>query len=79
MERFFVWRKRVNAAGLRSDFLFPMPSALSGMARILDIGGAYNSYNLSATPEDADCKAIYSDWAIVVQDLTRAAQNFDGK
>ena len=76
---FFVWRKRVNAMGLRSDYLFPMPSALSGIARILDIGGNYTSYNRSASPEEADSKAIYSDWAIVGQDLTRAARNFDGK
>jgi len=75
MRRFFAWRKRVNTAGLRSDFLFPMPSALSGAARILDIGGTYTSCNRSETPEDADAKAICSDWAIVGQDLARAARH----
>ena len=87
MERFFAWRKRVNAAGLKTDYLFPMPSALSGVARILDIGCTYTSYNRSATPEynrsatpeDVDAKAIYSDWAAVGQDLIRATRNFDGK
>ena len=76
---FFVWRKQVNATGLRTDYLFPMPSALSGLARILDIGCTYTSYNRSESPEEADWKAIYSDWAIVGQDLTRATRKFDGK
>ena len=79
MERFFAWRKRVNVTGLRSDYLFPMPGTLSGVARILDIGGTYTSYNRSETPEEADSKAIFSDWAIVGQDLTRAARKYDGK
>jgi len=77
MKRFFAWRKRVNAQGLRSDYSFPLPSALSGIARVLDIGCAYTSYNRGASPEEVDCKALYSDWAIVGQDLIHAARNFD--
>ena len=79
MERFFSWRKRVKGTSLRSDFLFPIPSAVSGVARILDIGCTYTSLNRSETPEEADYKSVFSDWTIVGQDLTRAARNFDGK
>jgi len=79
MERFYIWRKRMEAGNWRSDFMVPMPSAISGIARILDLGGTYNSYNRSATPEEADCRAIYSDWAITGQDLIRAARETNGK
>jgi len=68
MNRLFKWR---------TVFLFPMPSALSGIARILDIGCTYNAYNHSDSPEEADWKAIYSDWAIVGQDLVSAAREIN--
>jgi hypothetical protein len=59
-------KKPVAAA---SDFLFTTPSPLSGVARFFDFAGAFDSYNGSATPAEADAKAIYADWAVVGEDL----------
>lgn len=55
-----------------TDYLFSQPSFISGIARTLDIFGTYNSYNMSATPEEADCKAIYSDLTAVGLDMKKA-------
>ena len=62
---------------LRTDFLFARPSFLSGFARVLDLFGVFDSYNQSRTPEEADAKAMYSDWRIVGQDIMDAAQHFE--
>lgn len=47
-----------------SDFLFSMPSFLSGAARVLDMGGTFTSYNTSPTPAAADARALASDLAM---------------
>lgn len=57
---------------MKTLFLCADPSWLSGAARILDLGGTFDVYNSSATGEEADAKAIYSDWAIVGEDLQHA-------
>ena len=62
---------------LRSDFLFAQPSFLSGVARILDIFGLFDSYNESPTPQEADAQAMYADWRITGQDITDAAAEFE--
>ena len=59
----------------KSDFLFARPSWLSGIARMWDFGGAFDSYNISRTPEEADTKAILSDWYIIGQDTMSAIEN----
>ena len=58
---------------VRSDFLFAEPSFLSGVARILDVGGTFDGYNISRDGLQADARALYADWRIVGQDLVRAA------
>jgi hypothetical protein len=57
-----------------SDFLVSMPSFLRGAGRIGDLfaSSSHFSYNESATPEQADARAIAHDWAQVGQDLARA-------
>jgi len=57
-----------------SDFLFASPNFLTGCARTLDLGAVLNrsSYNFSATPEEADLRAIAHDWAAVGKDLQKA-------
>ena len=57
---------------MASDFLFARPSYLTGVARILDLGGQFDAYNVSRTPAEADVRAIMSDWAMVGLDLNRA-------
>lgn len=59
----------------RTDFLYSSPSFLSGAASVLDIGATFTRFNTSATGEEADARAMWSDWAVVGQDLIEAAKN----
>ena len=52
-----------------NDYLFYRPSFFSGLARTLDLFGLYDDYNISQSGEEADAKAIYSDWKAVGADL----------
>jgi len=67
---------------IRSNFLFAMPSWLSGVARLVDLWGVFDWYNMSRTPQEADARAMYADWAIVGQDLRdaiRTVSTSDGR
>jgi hypothetical protein len=55
-----------------SDFLFAHPSVLSGIGRVLDLGGVFDDYNVSETPMEADARALRADWAAVGKDLIDA-------
>ena len=61
----------------RSDFLFAMPSFVSGAARLLDLYCLYDSYNSSSTEREADYKAALSDWCVVGQDILAAMKQFE--
>ena len=52
-----------------SDFLFAQPSFGSGVARVLDLWGRFDVYNTSDSAEEADARAIASDWLVVGQDI----------
>ena len=41
-----------------TDFLYARPSAVEGVARLLDFGNCLNEYNRSATTEQADARAL---------------------
>lgn len=56
--------------------LYAMPSWISGASRILDLGGTFNEYNFSESPEEADFLALASDWAVVEIDLKSAIESF---
>lgn len=69
---FAWWMPKPLAAhggSLYSTFLFPMPSAIYGLARLLDLGGQLDSYNVSLTPAQADALALGSDWLAVSCDF----------
>jgi len=57
-----------------SDYLFAQPSLISGMARLLDLCGVYDSYNSS---EKADFMATFADWYSVGQDVQSAIDIFE--
>jgi|GEM_PF-3258919 len=59
---------------MSNEYFFVMPSFALGAARAVDIGGTLDagSYLLSATPADADARAIASDWRVVKQNLGEA-------
>ena len=63
---------RTNYTGL----LYSQPTMLQGFARTLDVGGAFDSYNASATPAEADWVALASDWYAVSADFLRAIEAY---
>jgi hypothetical protein len=60
------------------DFLFSAPSFVSGAARLLDLGGLYDSYNTSSTEGEANYRALLSDWCVVGQNIADAINQFEG-
>jgi hypothetical protein len=62
-----------NKNNIASDFLVGRPSALSGVARFFDFAGAFDAYNGSPTPDEADVNAMYADWAVVGDSIRSAA------
>lgn len=64
---------------MRPDFLFAMPSWLSGASRTLDLAGQFDEYNESPTGEAADAKALFCDWRIVGESLLDAMRTFRGE
>lgn len=65
----------VSRSAMDATFLFATPSLWSGMARMLDIYGQFDSYNGGETEEEADAKALYSDFRMVGQDLKLAMES----
>lgn len=61
---------------MRTDFLFAMPSWLSGAARSLDLAGQFDDYNESPTEQAADAKALFADWRVVGESLAEAMRAF---
>lgn len=59
--------------------LYARPSFWEGIARLIDFGGALNVYNSSETEEEADEKAIRSDWEVVGSDMRAALKRADKK
>ena len=51
--------------GTTGRFLFADSSFIMGMARVFDLSGLFDDYNYSGTPEEADARAIWSDWVTV--------------
>jgi hypothetical protein len=57
-----------------SDFLFALPSFIEGCSRVLDLGDTINNYNESDSNEEADFKAIMSDWLTIGNDIKRSIE-----
>ena len=68
-------RRTIDSMG--SDFLFAMPSVLSGEARSLDLGATFDSYNESVNEQLADAKALSSDWWSIGRALLGAMNSAD--
>jgi hypothetical protein len=58
--------------GEETGFLFAHPSFLHGTAIVIDLAGTLAEYNISRTPQEADARAIASDWAITGKDILSA-------
>ncbi len=59
-------------------FLFGSFGFLEGMGRVVDLGSTMVEYNQSPSPEEADNRALASDWQAVGDDL-KNAMNLYGK
>ena len=57
--------------------LFATPSFLTGAARLVDLGGVFDKYNSSASEEEADSRALASDWSVVGDDLRKAMDQME--
>lgn len=57
-------------------FLAAMPSTLSGVARNIDLGGVFDSYNSRSTPAEADDLAIAQDWVMVGNGLRQSIDSY---
>jgi hypothetical protein len=64
---------------LNENYFFVNPFFLSGVARAVDVGGALDetSYRLSRSGEEADTRAIASDWAAVGSDLRKTFESHE--
>lgn len=59
----------MNDTETRTDFLFPKRNFWSGFSSILNIGGDPDKFNFSKSAQEADSKAIESDWAMIGEDI----------
>ena len=57
-----------------TDFLYAMPKFVSGMGRVIDIGGTMTVFNNSDTEVETDTRAIYSDWLATGDDMRKAME-----
>lgn len=54
--------------------LFARSSFISGLGTIFNIAGKFYRYNYSKSPEEADRKALISDWFAVGDDMRKAIE-----
>ena len=57
---------------LLKSALYATPSFIGGIAAVIDFGSTLTNYNFSNTPEEADFKALRSDWVTVGEDISGA-------
>lgn len=56
----------------RTDFLIRKRSFFTGFSNVFNISGETVDFNTSSSSEEADCKAIESDWKMVGEDIRSA-------
>jgi hypothetical protein len=66
-----------QTGNMKTGFLFAGPSVWSGAGRLLDMGCTFDVYNYSASEQEADAKAIYSDWLMVGNDISAALRYYE--
>lgn len=58
----------------KTNILFNRPSLIDGIASIFNISGNYYEFNYSESGEEADRKAIESDWGVIGNDILEATE-----
>ncbi len=56
-----------------------LPNFLIGVATVFDMGSTMSIYNTDNTPEEADYKALASDWDETGKDLAKGLMEFKEK
>lgn len=62
-----------------TDVLFVRPGYLRGVARVIDLWGDLNTYNVSPSGIEADELALQSDVLAISNDLRRAISSVQNK
>ncbi len=52
---------------------------LTGVGTLFNFASPYYCYNVSPTEQEADARALFSDWSMVGEDLRGAMRRFDRK
>lgn len=60
------------------DYIFVTPSFLMGMGSVLNISGNYFPFSEASSPEEADLRAIASDWGVIGNDIRIATEDVAG-
>ena len=60
-----------------TECLYTATNFLRGFASVFNLYGNYYKFNTSSTPEEADQKAIKSDWEKVGSDIKEAKSKFE--
>jgi hypothetical protein len=58
----------------KTNILFHRPSFIDGIGSIFNLAGNYFEFNYSKSGEEADRKAIESDWGMVGYDIRKVAK-----
>jgi len=61
---------------MHTDVLYSRPSWLTGVARLFDFWGLFDSYNTSKSEQLADSRALAADWMAVGADLQHSMDTF---
>lgn len=64
-------------SGIKTDFLLATMTRLTGAGNVFNLWGSFYDYNYSATPEEADARALFSDWAVVGDDIRTVLRSID--
>ncbi len=59
-----------------TGFLYSTPSFLSGFGSVMNLSGDYFDYSTSKSDNDADRKALRSDFNMIGQDISIALDEF---
>ncbi len=57
-----------------SSFLFVTPTFLTGAGTVINLAGDYYMYNRSNSGQEADLRAISSDFGVIGNDLRAAIE-----
>jgi len=61
----------------KTDFLLPNNDFIVGWGSVLNLLGSYFEYDYSKTPNEADLKALESDWQNIGEDIRKSFEKIE--